>query len=242
MATFRFPNETDEYRRARDALLDEEVRLRDATEAVAAQRRRLPLGGRLKADYRFERLDRTGAVHTVPFAELFGHHATLLLYSMMFGPDWDAPCPSCTCIVDGLDVSHRAVRETAALAVVAAATPAQLRHWAERRGWTLDLVSGQGNDYLLDYAGFDAADPSLVSVMNVFHRTADGIFHFWASELLGRPMANGHPRHVDMIWPFWNLLDMTPEGRGEALVPKQDYTHRYFSKHVLGESSGEPQP
>ena len=53
-------------------------------------------------------------------------------------------------------------------------------------------------------------DPALVSAMNVFHRSADGIHHFWGSELSGRPMANGHPRHVDMIFPLWNLFDFTP--------------------------------
>lgn len=213
-----------------------EVHLRDEVEAVAEKRRRLPLGGRLKENYQFERLDGDGNIQRVAFDDLFGAHDSLLLYSMMFGPDWDAPCPSCTCIVDGLNVSGRAVQEAAALAVVAAASPSQLENWADRRGWTqIDVVSGMRNDYLLDYAGFPATDPSVVSVMNVFKRTADGIFHFWASELLSRPLPNGHPRHVDMIWPFWNLLDMTPEGRGEALVPKQDYDHRYFSEHVLND-------
>ena len=107
----------------------------------------------------------------------------------------------------------------------------------ERRGWTqIDVVSGMNNDYLLDYAGFETTDPGVVSVMNVFKKTADGIFHFWASELLSRPLPTGHPRHVDIVWPLWNLLDMTPQGRGDAIVPRQDYEHRYFSEHVLGEA------
>lgn len=233
MSSFRFPNESAEYRRRRDELLDAEVRLRDEIESVAAMRRELPLGGRLQQDYGFQRLE-DGRLVEVPFAALFGAHDTLLIYTMMFGPDWDAPCPSCASIVDGLDVSAHAVEETAALAVVAAAAPSQLSEWARRRGWQrINLLSAQGSDYPIDYAGFDTEDPALVSAMNVFRRTPEGIFHFWAAELVGRPMDNGHPRHVDMIWPLWNLLDMTPGGRGQALVPRQDYEHRYFSEHVL---------
>lgn len=155
----------------------------------------------------------------------------------MFGPDWDAPCPSCTCIVDGLNVNSRGVQETAAIAVVAAASAEQVKLWADRRGWQLNIVSAGDNSYLLDYAGFDANDANLVSVMNVFKKTSHGIFHFWASELLSRLLPSGHPRHVDMVWPLWNLLDMTPQGRGDAVVPKQDYEHRYFSENVLGEST-----
>lgn len=237
MTSFKFPNESEEYRRHRDELLEMEVRLRDEVEAVAEQRRQLPLGGRLKEDYQFERLDDDDEIQQVSFDDLFEEHDSLLLYSMMFGPDWDAPCPSCTCIVDGLNVNSRAVQETAAIAVVAAASAEQLKLWADRRGWRINLVSGMSNDYLLDYAGFATTDPGLVSVMNVFKKTSDGIFHFWASELLSRPLPNGHPRHVDMIWPLWNLLDMTPQGRGDALVPKQDYEHRYFSEKVLSEFS-----
>lgn len=77
----------------------------------------------------------------------------------------------------------------------------------------------------------------MVSIMNVFRRTDDGIFHHWGSELINRPMESGHPRHMDMMWPIWNLLDLTPEGRGEAVYARQDYEHEYFSKHVMGEST-----
>ncbi len=237
MTSFRFPNESDEYRRQRDLLLDAEVRLRDEIEAVAQQRRELPLGGRLKQAYQFERIGDGGEPETVGFDELFGPHRTLLLYSMMFGAEWDAPCPSCTSIVDSINANSIGVEETTAVATVAAASAKQLKDWSQRRGWHMTVVSGQHNSYLLDYAGFETTNPGVVSVMNVFRKTADGIFHCWASELLSRPLPNGHPRHADMFWPLWNLLDMTPQGRGEAIIPKQDFEHRYFSKNILGESA-----
>lgn len=239
MSGFRFPNESDEYRARRDELLDLEMDLRAQVEAVAAQRRQLPLGGRLAQDYRFERWD-DGRAREVPFAELFGSHPTLLLYSMMFGPAWDAPCPSCTSIVDGLNATWHSVEHSCAIAVVAAAGAEQLDEWSRRRGWTIPLVSAGQSGYILDYAGHEgASDPAMVPIMNVFRQTADGIFHSWGSELMSRPLENADPRHVDMIWPLWNLLDMTPEGRGEAPVPHQDYEHAYFSRNVLGEGKDE---
>lgn len=236
MSSFRFPNESEEYRNQRNELLDVEVRLRAQIEAVAEQRRQLPLGGRLKEDYVFQRINADGSTESIPFNDLFGQHQSLLLYTMMFGPGWDAPCPSCTNIVDSLNVNNRGVEETSAIAVVSAASPEQLKEWSGRRGWGLNIVSGQNNNYILDYAGIETEDPAVVTVMNVFKKTPEGIVHFWSSELLSRPMHNAHPRHVDMIWPLWNLLDMTPQGRGDALVPKQDYEHRYFSKNILGET------
>jgi predicted dithiol-disulfide oxidoreductase (DUF899 family) len=235
MTSFRFPNETDNYRTRRDELLEREVALRAETEAVAELRRSLPLGGRLKEDYGFEQIGDDGKVRAVPFADLFGDHDGLLLYSIMFGPKWDAPCPACTGIVDGINANRVSVEAECALSVVSAAKPEQLRGWSKRRGWSVNYVSAHRNDYLLDYCGYEGAqDPAMVSIMNVFRKTPEGIFHCWGSELVSRPMANGHPRHVDVVWPLWNLLDMTSQGRGEAQVNTQDYEHEYFTKNVLG--------
>ncbi len=237
--SFQFPNETDEYRAARNALLDEEVELRQHIEDVAAMRRQLPRGGPLKERYVFERMGPDGEVETVSFADLFAGHDSLLIYTMMFGPDWDAPCPSCTSIVDSINANRLGVEPEAGLAVVSAATAGQLHEWSGRRGWEVTLVSGANSNYVLDYAGFETEDAPAVSCMNVFQRNDEGIFHFWASELLTRPMDNGHPRHVDSIWPMWNLLDMTPNGRGEAMVPKQDFEHRVFSERFLKNADSE---
>ena len=233
MAFYRFPNESDAYRARRDELLEMEKALRTQVDAVAAKRRELPLGGRLKEDYRFERLAADGRVEQVAFEELFGEHPTLLLYTMMFGPDWDAPCPSCTSLVDAFNANHHPVSQHCAMAVVGAARPSQLHDWSKRRGWKIPLVSAGEGTYILDYfAREDASDPAFVSMMNSFRKTPEGIFHTWGSELVGHPKENGHPSHVDAVWPFWNLLDMTPEGRGETAVPSQNFEHAYFTEHV----------
>jgi predicted dithiol-disulfide oxidoreductase (DUF899 family) len=232
---YRFPNESDEYRARRNELLEMEKELRAKVEAVAQKRRELPLGGQLKEDYRFERVGEDGVVREVPFEELFGRHHSLLLYTMMFGPGWDAPCPACTSLVDGFNSNYYPVSQLCAMAVVAAASPRQLHDWAQRRAWKIPLYSAAKVSYILDYAALEGAtDPSLNPTMNVFRKTPEGIFHTWGSELLGYPMENADPRHVDMVWLHWNLLDMTPEGRGEFSVPIQDYEHRYFSEHVGG--------
>lgn len=233
MALYRFPNETDEYRAGRDELLEMEKKLRAQIDAVAQKRRELPLGGRLKEDYPFEHVGDDGKVDEVAFEELFGDHESLLLYTMMFGPGWDAACPSCTTLVDGFNASYYPVSQKCAMAVVAAAGPDQCRDWAQFRGWTIPLYSAGKTSYILDYFAVEGADdPALVSMMNVFKKTPEGVFHTWGSELVGHPKANGHPCHVDIVWPYWNLLDMTPEGRGESAIPIQDYEHTYFSENV----------
>jgi predicted dithiol-disulfide oxidoreductase (DUF899 family) len=94
----RFPNESPEYRAARTALLAEELELRRHLERVAEQRRALPPGGEVRGDYRFE-----GEEGPVDFAGLFRDKQTLGVYSFMFGPQRERPCPMCTALLGPLD-------------------------------------------------------------------------------------------------------------------------------------------
>lgn len=96
MSHLTFPNESAEYRKARNALLAEEIALRRQIEAVAAQRRALPPGGEVPEDYLFERIGENGMPEKIKMSKLFGRHDTLILYSFMYGPERDAPCPMCT--------------------------------------------------------------------------------------------------------------------------------------------------
>src|ERR1700692_2694506 len=110
----RFPNESQEYRRAREALLAEEIDLRRHIERVAEQRRALPPGGKVTKDYRFE-----GERGPSSFVDLFGDKQTLVVYSYMFGPQRERPCPMCTSLLSAWDGEVPDIQQRVALAVVA---------------------------------------------------------------------------------------------------------------------------
>ena len=238
MEHLRYPNETDQYRAARNALLDDEIALRAQIEAVAARRRALPPGGEIPQDYVFERIGKTCMPELVRLSELFGPHDTLILYSFMYGPERTLPCPGCTHLLDGLDGAARHVGRRAAFHIVAKSPIARLAAWAHGRGWEhLSLLSTAGNSYDADYFG-DTSKFSLQmrkqhhvadgenwdeTIFNVFRKDDGAIRHFWGSEMAFAPPApNQHHRAGDLADPLWALLDMTPEGRDD-FFPKVKY-------------------
>src|ERR687888_614646 len=119
MSELRYPNESREYRDARDLLLKDEQELIDKVKSVAERRRNLPPGGQLKEDYVFQWANDGKVGKSVKFSELFSDKNTLLLYSFMFGPNWDKPCPSCTSLMDGFDRTWYQVTRHAAFAAIA---------------------------------------------------------------------------------------------------------------------------
>src|SRR2546428_7569030 len=126
MEHLRYPNESAEYRAARNALLNDEIALRAQIEAVAAKRRALPLGGEVPEDYVFERIGKNATPEKVKMYELFGPHDTLVLYSFMYGPERELPCAGCTHLLDGLDGAATHIRQAAALYIVAESSIARL--------------------------------------------------------------------------------------------------------------------
>src|SRR2546430_144864 len=111
---FRFPNESAEYRRAREALLTEEIELRRHIERVAEQRRSLPPGGEVKKNYAFE-----GENGPASFSDLFGDKDTLVVYNYMYGPQRERPCPMCTSLLSAWDGEVPDIQQRIALAGVA---------------------------------------------------------------------------------------------------------------------------
>jgi len=85
------PNESAEYRHARQALLAEEIELRRHIERVAELRRALPPGGEVTRTYEF-----SGENGKATLPDLFGNKQSLVIYSYMFGPRREKPCPMCT--------------------------------------------------------------------------------------------------------------------------------------------------
>jgi predicted dithiol-disulfide oxidoreductase (DUF899 family) len=229
--TVRFPGETEDYRDAREELLKSEIELRQKIEAVAAQRRSLPLGGELPHDYAFEEAaGESDGTRTVRFSELFEDGKdTLVLYSFMFTPGeaglpLEVACPSCTSIIDAVDGQAPHLSQLVNLAVSAKAPIQQFREHARSRGWQhIRLLSCAENAYNHDYHA-ETADGSQRPIASVFVRRDGRVHHSWSSELMFAPTEPGlHPRHVDFMWPLWSILDLTPEGRGSGWGPRLDY-------------------
>jgi predicted dithiol-disulfide oxidoreductase (DUF899 family) len=224
----RFPGESESYRAARDKLLDAEIEMRRTIESVAAKRRSLPVGGEVPQDYVFEEIvgeNGTGTKRRVRMSELFAEGKdSLILYSFMYGPEMPRPCPSCTSILDGLDGEAAHVMQRVNFAIVAKSPIERIREWAKERGWhNLRFLSSAGSPYNHDYQGENAKGDQMPA-LNVFVRRKGKISHFYNTELMFAPSDPGQDmRHVDMIWPLWNLFDVTPEGRGEKWNPKLSY-------------------
>ena len=220
----QFPNESSEYRNARNTLLQEEIELRRHTERVAEMRRELPVGGKLKDDYVFEEAV-NGTKKKTKFSELFElGKDTLVIYSMMYHPDDDTPCHMCNSIVDSLDGAATHIRDKINFVVITKAPIEKTLEWAAGRGWhNVRILSSFGNSYNADYFGEDE-NGDQTPMLNVFSKTPDGIFHRFATEMMFAPADPGQDmRHVDTIWPIWNMFDLTPEGRGTKWSPKFRY-------------------
>lgn len=228
MGEQRYPNESAAYRAARDALLKDEQELVEKVKAVAAKRRALPLGGEFKEDYVFQWANDGKVGSKVKFSDLFAGKNTLLLYSFMFGPNWDNPCYSCTSLMDGFDRTWYQVTHSGAAFVAIAKAPAdRINDWAKRRGWSqIALVSGFESSFQADYKCQGDSDDMQLPVMHVFRKQGEKIFHFWGTEL----NANSG-NHVDTVWPYWNLMDFTPEGRPERDTPPQNYKSEFLEKN-----------
>src|SRR6266849_8753713 len=228
MMNLSFPNESIDYRVARNQLLQQEIELRRVTEAVAEARRELPPGGIVPQDYVFQQAGPDGTSTEVSLSELFVRGKdTLVIYNFMFprALDDEGPCPHCTSMLDALDCAAQHITQRVNFAVVAKAPVSRILAHAHQRGWRgLRLLSSAGNTYNRDYFGEDA-EGAQRPMLNVFRREGEVIRHFWGSELLYLPPDPGQdPRHVDSIDPQWNLFDFTPEGRGTDWYPELSYS------------------
>src|SRR5258708_26764702 len=145
----RFPNESAAYRAARTALLAGGIELRRHIERVAEQRRALPPGGEVIGDYRFQ-----GEDGPTDFAGLFGDKPTLAVYSFMFGPERERPCPMCTNLLGAWEGNAADLDQRLSLVVVARSPIEKLIAWKKERGWkNLRLVTDLNDNYSRDYFG-----------------------------------------------------------------------------------------
>jgi predicted dithiol-disulfide oxidoreductase (DUF899 family) len=215
----RFPNESAAYRKARTALLAEEIELRRHIERVAELRRALPPGGEVSPDYRFQ-----GENGPVRFADLFGDKQTLVIYTFMYGPQRSRPCPMCTSLLSAWDGEVPDIEQRVALAVVARSPIERLTAFKQERGWRyLRLYSDTDQAFSRDFNAI-SPDGGDDAGLHVFTRRDGTIRHFWSAEMSGSTADPGQdPRGAPDLMPIWTILDTTPEGRAPDWYPKLSY-------------------
>jgi predicted dithiol-disulfide oxidoreductase (DUF899 family) len=215
----RLPDESAPYLEARERLRLAEIELMQQGERVAAMRRDLPVGP-VVDDYEFlegppSLADGDAPVSTVRLSDLFtAPDRPLVIYHLMFGKAQTEPCPMCTQWLDGFNgVAHHLARNVD-FVVVAAAEPAALRAHARTREWNrLRVLSCGDNSFKYDLLS-EESDGTQDSTISVFVLDADGrVRHTYTT----RPrMAPDIPeRGIDLVCATWNVLDLTPQGRGD---------------------------
>lgn len=215
-----FPHESDEYRSARTALLAEEIELRRHIERVAQMRRALPLGGSTKKSYRFQ-----GENGPATLEDMFGDKETLVVYSYMFGPQRERPCPMCTSLLSSWDGEAPDIMQRVGLAVVARSPIEKLVAFKKERGWRhLPLYSDLTDEFSRDFHSTDSSGDADEPGFHVFTRRDGTIRHFWSEEM-GQVTADPgqDPRGAPDPMPLWMILDTTPEGRSPTWYPKLSY-------------------
>jgi predicted dithiol-disulfide oxidoreductase (DUF899 family) len=215
------PNESQDYTKARKALLAEEIEVRRHVTRLAEQVQALPQGPVVAKDYRFK--DENGA--EVGLADLFGDHNTLVTYFWMYGPDRERPCPMCTNLLGGINGNAADIKQRAAFKVFGRSPVERQKAFAMERGWRdLDFVQIAGDDYALDHAGLDPEKGYEYPIFAVFKRDGDQVRYFYVAEMPSDAADPGQdPRGAVDIAPLWNILDVTPEGRGSDWYPKLSY-------------------
>ena len=210
--------ETEDYRKQREALRLEEIELIAHREQVAQMRRDLPEGP-VVDDYVFVEgpadLDAGDEPREVRLSELFtGPDRALVVYEFMYGKAQTSPCPMCTMWIDGFNgVAHHIAQNTDLVIAAAAELPA-LRAHARNRGWNrLRLLSCAGNTFKFDL-GSESADGAQDSAVAVFSRDGNGVIRHTYSVRPQRA-ADLPERGIDALCATWNVLDLTPQGRGD---------------------------
>jgi predicted dithiol-disulfide oxidoreductase (DUF899 family) len=212
------PNESPEYLAKREELRLAEIELMKQRERCAELRRGLPKGATI-SDYEFlegpASLDKSDEpVRKVRLSELFtAPDRSLVIYQFMYGKKQTSPCPMCTAWIDSWNGVAHHLAQNIDVAVVAAADPSTLREFARQRGWNkMRLLSAGDSTFKYDL-GSEDREGHQDSTISVFTRGSDGTLrHFYSVH--PRLAADIKERGIDEWNPIWNVLDLTPQGRG----------------------------
>src|SRR5271167_3535191 len=196
-----FPNESEEYRQARNALIVSEIELRRQLAQVAEQRRALPAGGELPKDFEF-----ASENEAIRFADLFGDKDTLLIYSMMYGPQRKSACPMCSAFLSTWNGTAVNLRERVAMAVTARSPIERLIEYKkDRELGNLRFFSDGSGEYTRAYVAPDDGD---IPGFSVFTRRDGTVRHFYSGEMSAAMADPGQdPRGAPDMDLLWQMLD-----------------------------------
>jgi predicted dithiol-disulfide oxidoreductase (DUF899 family) len=194
-----------EWEAAHDELLRKEKEATRAGDALAAERRRLPLV-RIEKDYIFE-----GPDGEATLLDLFEGRRQLILYHFMFGPNQDVGCDGCSMVVDNVGhPAHLHARDTS-FVLVSRAPLAKIEPYRNRMGWDLPWYSSFGSDFNVDFGvSPETPEPDKYQDgetfgLSVFLRDGDSVFRTYFT----------NQRGVEALGSIWTFLDLTPLGRQE---------------------------
>ena len=213
----KLSNESEPYQKARAALLEAEMALRDQRERVAELRRALPLDTKVN-DYLFHEgpadLQQDSPISEVRLSELFEDPLKpLLIYQYMFGGAQKESCPMCAMWTDGFNAIVHHLKQRVNFAIVAQGEITEFRAWARQRHWNnLRLISSAGSLFKTDLQFQNSKEEQFPGV-SVFVKYQDGsLRHFYSISAI---MQENEYRGLDLYTPVWSLLDLTPDGRGD---------------------------
>jgi predicted dithiol-disulfide oxidoreductase (DUF899 family) len=194
-----------EWEAAREALLRKEKEATRERDALAAERRRLPMV-QIEKDYEFE-----GSDGAASLPDLFDGRRQLILYHFMFGPNQDQGCDGCSMVVDNVGhLAHLHARDTS-FVLVSRAPLTRIRAYKERMGWDIPWFSSFGSDFNVDF-GVSPETPQPDEYqdgetfgLSVFLRDGDNVFRTYFTNRRG----------VEALGSGWTFLDLTPLGRQE---------------------------
>lgn len=212
----------EQWLAARKELMQEEKQFTHLREQLAEKRRALPWL-RVERDYTFQSSDGTRSL-----AQLFADKSQLLVYHLMFAPEWDAACTSCSFWAEsfGSSLAHLAQRDVSFVAI-SRAPVTKLSAYQERMGWSFPWVSSGESSFNYDFAvsfseaergsgkrvynfGTQSSQKSDMPGFSAFYKDASGaIFHTYST----------YSRGIDMMNVTYQYLDLTAKGRDEGDRP-----------------------
>jgi predicted dithiol-disulfide oxidoreductase (DUF899 family) len=203
-----------EWEAARQRLVAKEKEATRARDALAAERRRLPMT-RIDKDYILD-----GPAGKARLPDLFAGRRQLLLYHFMFGPSADHGCDGCAMVVDNMGHPAHLHARDASLVLVSRAPLAKLEAFKERMGWTIPWYSSFDSDFNVDF-GVSPESPRPNDYqdgetfgLSVFLRDGDSVYRTYFTDRRG----------VEALGSNWTFLDVTPLGRQEDW---EDSPHGY---------------